>query len=234
MEHTTEPSRQVFDFIVQKMKAGEWKPDEKIWVEDEFVKNLGVSKSTVRKAIDELQMCGLVKKIQGSGTYVQPFDFTSGVRYVFPFTPKMDSHDLNMMLGFRKYFEYGNVRLFAENHTQNDMKILEESYSRMKDSVNDLKAFANADYDFHYQIAKGTQNEFIIKIFDILSDIMQSYLFYQANSLGLDNGLEYHKLILRWLKEEDYELAAQMMLKHIELAKVTNEEIMIDPSDTSK
>ena len=57
MEHTTEPSRQVFDFIVQKMKAGEWKPDEKIWVEDEFVKNLGVSKSTVRKAIDELQMC---------------------------------------------------------------------------------------------------------------------------------------------------------------------------------
>ena len=60
----------VKDFIKAKVEDGNYSVASKIPSENEFAKVFGVSRKTVRKAINELNQDGLLKTIKGKGTYV--------------------------------------------------------------------------------------------------------------------------------------------------------------------
>ena len=65
----TAPSRVVV-FFLDEIAAGRLKPTAKIPSERELSDSLGVSRGTVRKALDELERKGLIKRRPGSGTFV--------------------------------------------------------------------------------------------------------------------------------------------------------------------
>lgn len=56
--------------MLEKLKAKAWKPGEQIPVEPELARMLGVSVGTVRRAVSELVDEGILRRIQGSGTFV--------------------------------------------------------------------------------------------------------------------------------------------------------------------
>ena len=62
---------QVKEEIRRKILSKEWVDGCRIPVEAEFCEMFGVSRITVRKALEELQAEGYLVKIQGKGTYVQ-------------------------------------------------------------------------------------------------------------------------------------------------------------------
>ena len=62
---------QVKEEIRRRIRSKEWTAGCRIPVEAEFCEMFGVSRITVRKALEELQMEGYLVKIQGKGTFVQ-------------------------------------------------------------------------------------------------------------------------------------------------------------------
>lgn len=62
--------RQIKGFILNSLRAGEWKPGESIPSEMELAARFKVSQGTVRKAIDELASENLLLRRQGKGTFV--------------------------------------------------------------------------------------------------------------------------------------------------------------------
>jgi GntR family transcriptional regulator len=63
------------DEIVDKITTGEWRPDRLIPTETELTRIYGVAVGTVRKAVDVLVAEGLLKRIQGRGTFVRRPNF---------------------------------------------------------------------------------------------------------------------------------------------------------------
>ena len=61
---------QLADAILQAVKEGEFKGGEKIPSEEELRKLYGLSRVTVRTAIDSLVSQGILVKKQGKGTFV--------------------------------------------------------------------------------------------------------------------------------------------------------------------
>lgn len=61
---------QVRETLVERIKAGTWKPGQLIPNEFEIAAEFGVSQGTARKALDVLAVDGLVVRRQGKGTYV--------------------------------------------------------------------------------------------------------------------------------------------------------------------
>jgi GntR family transcriptional regulator len=59
------------DEIVGKITTGEWRPDQPIPTEAELTKTYGIAVGTVRKAVDVLVTEGLLKRVQGRGTFVR-------------------------------------------------------------------------------------------------------------------------------------------------------------------
>ena len=61
---------QVKDYILSRIQSGEYPPKSKIPTENELVELLGVSRPTVRQALDSLTHSGYLVRIKGCGTFV--------------------------------------------------------------------------------------------------------------------------------------------------------------------
>lgn len=62
--------RHVFETVRRRIQSGDFKPGERIPSDSELVREFGVSRPTVAKALQELEQHGLVRRRAGSGTYV--------------------------------------------------------------------------------------------------------------------------------------------------------------------
>lgn len=62
--------RKVINWVYENIKSGKLQYGDKISSENELSSMFGLSRQTVRRAVDELEKEGVVKRIQGSGTYV--------------------------------------------------------------------------------------------------------------------------------------------------------------------
>ncbi len=75
--------RQLLQLLRQQILSGERAPGARLPTEEELLQRYGLSRGTVRKALEQLAAEGLVYTVQGSGTYVSathpsavPFRFT--------------------------------------------------------------------------------------------------------------------------------------------------------------
>lgn len=64
--------QQIKDFLVAQIAAGHWKEGDVIPSEQALVKQFGVSRMTVNRAVRELTAESVLTRRQGSGTYVAP------------------------------------------------------------------------------------------------------------------------------------------------------------------
>ncbi len=62
--------RQAIELIVRRIALGEWRPGTLLPSEPRLAEQLGVSVGTIRKALQQLVLDGLVERRQGVGTFV--------------------------------------------------------------------------------------------------------------------------------------------------------------------
>lgn len=213
------PSEKVYNFILDKILTREWPIHSKIMTESELCIQLEVSRIAVREAVERFSALGLLVKKQGSGTFVTEPNIDNWLGSMFPMILTSE-RDLRQLLEFRRYFEYGNVVLFMRYASPDNIAALEQNYQEMIAlSVSDPKRAGVLDYEFHQIIARGTKNKFIMKISDILIEIMRSHqeaMFY--NSISLGNAIIYHNEVVRAMRNGDDEVAAMLMRRHIDIA----------------
>jgi GntR family transcriptional regulator len=80
---------QVKGILIRKIKTGELKPEDRLPSEDELAEHHGVSKATIRQALAELAIEGLVRREQGRGTFVSGAKVNVGPRELTSFTQEM-------------------------------------------------------------------------------------------------------------------------------------------------
>ena len=61
---------QLHDTLLAKIRSGEYKPGEKLPTEAQLIETYGVSRMTVRRALDDLRRDGLVERKPALGTFV--------------------------------------------------------------------------------------------------------------------------------------------------------------------
>lgn len=64
--------KEVYDWILEHIRKGEWKAGTRLPSENTLSSQFGLSRQTVRHAVDLLEQQKIVSRIQGSGTYVGP------------------------------------------------------------------------------------------------------------------------------------------------------------------
>lgn len=68
---------QIFDYIQGEIVKGTWKPGEKLPSETELAASLGVSRMSLRSAIQRSCAMGLTETRVGEGTFVRNFSLRS-------------------------------------------------------------------------------------------------------------------------------------------------------------
>lgn len=216
--HDMTPSDKVYDFVLTKIKSREWTPNDKIMTESELCQKLEVSRVAVREALERLSALGLLVKRQGAGTFVAEPMAANSFNSLIPLI-LINEQEMFSFLEFRKHFECGNVRLFVEHHTPEDIGALEKNYEDMlTNRFKNPDVSGELDVEFHQLIARGTHNIFVVKTSQIIKEVMgahQAVLFTKVDST---NAIENHLEILNNIKRGNTEIAALFMMRHIELS----------------
>jgi GntR family transcriptional regulator, N-acetylglucosamine utilization regulator len=86
---------QLKTILLEQIRMGQMKPNDRLPAEDELAASYGVSKATVRQALNELAVAGVLRREQGRGTFVAEPKLAQGPRELTSFTEEMSN------LGFR-------------------------------------------------------------------------------------------------------------------------------------
>jgi GntR family transcriptional regulator len=81
--------RQLRDSIQNLLSSGVWQPDTPIPSEREMTESLGISRATVRQAIQELELEGWLVRLQGRGTFPAAQRLEQPLRQITGFSQNM-------------------------------------------------------------------------------------------------------------------------------------------------
>ena len=112
--------QQVFEQLLSQITTGKWKPGEKIPSENELTSIMGVSRISVREAIQKLAAMDLVETYRGKGTFVKEFTTNNYLKSLTPML-LMTPDDILFVVEYRRILEVGIIDLYTRNPTSRDI-----------------------------------------------------------------------------------------------------------------
>lgn len=213
-------SDQVFEQLRDLIFRGYLKAGEQLMTERELALSLGVSRPTVREAINKLVAMRLLEHRQGQGTFVKSPGAKSDRNL---FAALMDNQEASLqdLLEVRLGLECNAVALAARRATDEDIQELELRLNQMRREIEEGGLGNDADVSFHMAIAYASKNTVQIHIMKSLYDLLffgiKEYLIHLYEDPGnLKQVLEQHGMIVETIKNRDSEAAFDAMKKHID------------------
>jgi GntR family transcriptional repressor for pyruvate dehydrogenase complex len=201
--------------LEKRILEGALKPGDKLPPERELAERFNVSRSAVREAIRSLELKGLVEPRPGEGTLVR--------------TPSIDSllNPLASLLGQKRELvrELLEVRVMIEpplaghaarNAGPEDIARLERILDRQKEKVARQELAIEEDSEFHYTIAQASKNSVILKVVDMMMDILRESRERSLQVEGRrEKSLAGHRRIFNAIKRREAENAEEAMRQHL-------------------
>lgn len=206
-------TQQVAAYIGEKIDSGEWKPGDKIESETQLSEKLGVSRVSIRGAIQQFVAIGKLESIQGKGTFVREHTI------LFPegLFSSEDSRDLRKVMQFRASIEQDAAFYAARNATKEDIRYLRENIAVMcaADRAGDTQRSWDYDMHFHQKIAIMSGNRFYYDTMNLLFQQTYELHLRMMSKLGTRFADYFHPAITDALEQHDMEKARAQMKRHL-------------------
>lgn len=197
-------SEQVFNELKDAIIAGDLEQGSKI-TEDRLAKQYGISRGPLREAIRRLESIRLLVRVPHAG-----------MRVVV-----LTSEIMEEIYTVREALEGMSARLAAQRMSDDDISSLSELLDKHQNSIDKSQGKhyfqREGDLDFHFRIAKASQNQWLI---DLLSSELYQLLRMCRQRSGQTparplQALQEHRRIVEAIQMRDPELAELLMRRHI-------------------
>ena len=207
---------EIFEQLESMLIEGTWKPGDKIPSENELSDTFGVSRMTVRQALQKMKALGLIETRSGSGSYVRQVNPDDSLQDLVPLMVLGDTSQ-QQVFQFREIIDAESIRIATPIATTEDLSRLEELLGKMKQSADngDGEKFSEYDLKFHMGIVEITGNPLIIRTNQILQAVLAESMNSVIEKMRFAPGLDYHEKILNAMKDKDAHLAEKLMREHI-------------------
>lgn len=212
-------SDSVLEEIGRMVDAGELKRGDKLPPQDQLATQLGVSRPSLREALRAMEMIGAIEQRPGYGTV-----FLGGVPVLYAehlSIPSIDDKATNIDLGVaRRYVETACVELPVDRATTEEIhemgRMVDDMDKALKDDRKD--DYEVADINFHYLVAKASQNQFLIHFSVTIRGIMERFIMEIFRILPNRYGrsMEFHRRIYEAIRQRDKKMAVKAMTDHID------------------
>lgn len=209
-------SRRVVVQFQQLIREGVLGTGDKLPAERDLAEQFRVSRNSVREALRELDLLGLVESRHGEGTFVRqpgPAELMAPFRTVIELSmPAADS-----IMEFRLAFEPGVAALAASNLTPEREQDLVAALERFEQAVHGEGVVETSDADFHLAVAQATGNPTVIAVhaavYELLRDMRKklSASTYHPH----DRSVAGHRDLLEAICARDPDRAGRVMSEHL-------------------
>lgn len=211
-------SDEVINEINRMIHDGELEVGDKLPNQIEFASQLGVSRTSLREALNMLAMVGAVKQKQGVGTILVS---KLKAMNIHDFSPPLMSDSIAALelIEARNIIEVGAAKLASVNATKSQVENLENIVRSMKIALenNDSQAYIDLDMKFHMSVAKCSNNRFVIYSYKNIQGYTEQYIQECLNIMPnmQKSSMKFHRQISDAIKHGDEKRSVAEMKKHI-------------------
>ena len=193
--------------LAQEIFSGVYPENSKIPHEIDLAKSLGVSRSSVREAIQLLSSKGVLNRISGKGTFVQGVRqwnlLDESVATWVAGSGLIDEKLAFSMFESRYMLEPFVAGFAATRGTAQDLVEMETAINLMHASRDDRSQFTEGDIALHTAVFKATHNPIWIQHIALVKPSIKA-MIHKSNTVtqNLDNSLHVHNRIFEAIRKQ--------------------------------
>jgi GntR family transcriptional repressor for pyruvate dehydrogenase complex len=206
---------QVAEQIRRLISDGALKPGDLLPPERELVAKLGVGRSSIRDAVRTLEVMGILEPRQGHGTVVRDL---SADALVVPLSLVLTRKRelVTELLDVRRMIEPGLAARAAKNATAEELAHMAAILERHEAKLRRGEEAMDEDSDFHYAIALAARNSVVLRVLDVLMDLLRESRSRSLQVPGRpQRSFDGHRRILRALQKRDAKAAEAAVRRHL-------------------
>ncbi|MDF4204777.1 FadR/GntR family transcriptional regulator [Maribacter sp. SA7] len=194
----------------KNLEPGDKLPSERM-LSDKF----GVSRSSVREAIQKLEFYGILISKPQSGTFVADIGQVAMNGMVNDIL-RLDEPDFKSLVETRILLELKTVRLAARRRTDDDLKLMKSALDAYREKVENGEDAVQEDLLFHLAIARASGNSTMNTFMLIITpEILTNFEKYHVCDKNMAlRGIQEHQDIFDAIKNQDPQLAKAKMKVH--------------------
>ena len=200
--------------LEEMIRAGTIGHEERLPPERLLARQLGVSRTSLREALHELELKGLIDRRPGRGTVVlDPDPSGAGASLLGRMTA--DERNLRHVMDLRAAIEPPIAARAAERATPRDLRRLRGILDAMTEDYSPA-AMADLDVAFHGAIADAAHNPHLSRVVEFAAEwIDQSRRARAFDRRRREQSIRAHAAILERIEARDAAGAAAAMQDHI-------------------
>lgn len=197
-----------------RLTAGERLPGER-----QLATMMGVSRVSIRAALQQLKEQGLLSAVQGGGTRL-----LAAAREIDPDVGqllRLDAENLADLIAIRTVLEVWAARRAAEQATPQQIADLEAAHRELTQSAGDRQSRAEDDFRFHRALARASGSKVYLHLLERLRDTLEATLDYQRSEIVRSPEeeqavLAQHGAIVAAIRDRDPAAAAAAAQAHLD------------------
>ncbi len=234
--------RQVAAALKREILQGALKPGDRLPSEERLAELFGVSRPTVRAALQELSAAGtvVVRRGRGGGYRVSTFSLdtlTTAVTEYIAFSLVVESLTPPQFLEIRRELELLSADLAARRRTVEHLERLEALDARIETMIeeavpDDSRAAFELDLELHRALAEAAQNPLLVS-FEGAMIIVLHHLFGSGASVPPMRALGDARAVIDAVRRGDPAAARDAMARHL-THSVDHLELQLPVSERSR
>lgn len=191
-----------------------YKPGDKLPNENDLATELGVSRTTLREAIQYLSTQGVLEIRRGKGTYVAD---NSTAKEEFGFDELNVMHiKIKDLYELRMMFEPDMAYYATQRATEEEIAEILRLGEQLEEVSKTNQEAPVLNEQFHIAIARASHNEFGVKLMEIINEaLVQAFEESRISQILYTDVVDDHRMIMNYLRLRDAEGVREAMRLHM-------------------
>lgn len=204
--------------LLRMISSGELAPGERLPGERQLADMMGVSRVSVRAALQQLKAQGFVTAVQGGGTRITAA--ADQLDSALARLVRSNRNNLHDLAEVRANLEVWAARRAAERASPEQIAEIERCFAIIMSPDRPSRAKAEDDLNFHLAIAKASNSAVFMHLMSVLGDILEQMFAFHRYSLYASAAddrrfMEQHRAIWTAIQRRDGDAAEEAMREHL-------------------
>lgn len=210
-------SQSLRDTVIESLRTGHLRGGDRLPTERAFSEQFRISRTSVRKALQELKERGLITQTVGSGTYVTE----QAARAIASLAVEASALQISpaVLMEARLALEPAILDMVIGNATAADFEQMESCCAKAEAAASN-EEFELWDGMLHELIAHAAHNVFVANVFKLMNQARAQgeWGMLKKRSLTPERRLAYqmeHRALVQAIKSRDPALARELAADHL-------------------
>ena len=211
-------SQSVSAAVLERIRAGEFGPGERLPTEKMLMEEYGVGRNSVREAVQALVTLGLVEVRPGRGATVIGIESENALDSEI-LSALLKEEAVDDLCAFRKILEAETAACAARNASDGEIEEIARRLEAFEHEHARGGQVSAADDAFHAAIARASHNSVYATMLDAVSVLIANARRLTTRvSWAVPRAIEEHTVVLAAIRAHDPEAAAAAMRTHSDSA----------------